>query len=64
MKELIKIAKDRLTDIMCAEILWFKCHRRFVSDKLKELGFEVIHIFNENKTQEHTFKENKVKCEK
>lgn len=63
LKEIIKIAEKNLTVIMCAEILWFKCHRRFVSDKLKELGFEVIHIFNKNKTQEHKFKENKIKCD-
>jgi uncharacterized protein (DUF488 family) len=64
LNELIKIAKKKLTAIMCAEILWFKCHRRFVSDKLKELGFEVIHIINKDKIQEHTFRQNKVKCER
>lgn len=64
LNELIKIAEEKLTAIMCAEILWFKCHRRFVGDKLKELGFEVIHIIKKNKTQEHALKQNKIKCEK
>lgn len=63
LKELIKIAEKKLTAIMCAEILWFKCHRKFVSDKLKELEFEVVHIFDKDKTQEHKFKENKIKCD-
>lgn len=63
LKELIKIAEKKLTAIMCAEILWFKCHRKFVSDKLKELKFEVVHIFDKDKTQEHKFKENKIKCD-
>ena len=62
-KELIKIANKKVIAIMCAEILWFKCHRRFVSDKLKEIEFDVVHILNKDKTQEHTFKQNKVKCE-
>lgn len=64
LNELIRIAEEKVVAIMCAEILWFKCHRRFVSDKLKEFGFEVIHIFDKDKIQEHTFKQNKVKCEK
>lgn len=48
---------------MCAEILWFKCHRRFVSDELKKIGFEVFHIYNKNKVQDHSLKENKIKCD-
>jgi uncharacterized protein (DUF488 family) len=63
LEELIKIVKNKLTAIMCAEILWFKCHRRFVSDELKKIGFEVFHIYNKNKIQDHSLKENKIKCD-
>ena len=38
--------------IMCSEKLWFRCHRRFISDSLVKLGFEVIHIID----SEHTYK--------
>ena len=51
--ELIKTAENKQTAIMCAEILWFKCHRRFVSDELANLGFKVFHIYNKNKVEEH-----------
>jgi uncharacterized protein (DUF488 family) len=57
LKELVKIAKDNKTTIMCAELLWFKCHRRFISNKLIELGFKVFHIFNKNKVYEHKLRE-------
>lgn len=33
--------------IMCSEKLWFKCHRRFISDTLVREGFEVLHIIND-----------------
>lgn len=64
LNELIEIAKGKLTAIMCAEILWFKCHRKYIADKLKERGIEVLHIFNKEKIQEHFLKESKVKCDK
>ena len=63
LAELIKIAQNKLTAIMCAEILWFKCHRRFVSDELIKLGFKILHIFNKDKMQEHSLKANKIKCD-
>ncbi len=44
IEELIKIAQEKLTAIMCAEKLFFRCHRRFIAKRLEELGFEVIHL--------------------
>lgn len=32
------------TAIMCAESLWWQCHRRLISDALLALGHEVRHI--------------------
>jgi uncharacterized protein (DUF488 family) len=57
LDELVKIAKDNKTAIMCAELLWFKCHRRFISDKLTELGFKVFHILDKKKIYEHKLRE-------
>ncbi|MFN7181491.1 MAG: DUF488 family protein [Planctomycetota bacterium] len=48
-KELVKVAEEKTTVIMCAEILWFKCHRKFVANKLEEAGFKTIHILNGKK---------------
>lgn len=42
--------------IMCSEKLWFKCHRRFISDTLVSEGIEVIHIIDKDKTYRHRLK--------
>ena len=56
LNKLIEIAKLKTTVIMCSEKLWFKCHRRFIADKLVENGFRVIHIADVEKTYEHKVK--------
>jgi uncharacterized protein (DUF488 family) len=43
------------TAIMCAEAVWWHCHRSLISDYLKARGMEVIHILDENKTEPHPF---------
>ncbi|PZR79144.1 MAG: hypothetical protein DLM52_01620 [Chthoniobacterales bacterium] len=43
------------TAIMCAEAVWWRCHRALISDYLKARGFEVIHIMNERRTKLHPF---------
>jgi uncharacterized protein (DUF488 family) len=37
-------AIQRPTAVMCAEALWWRCHRRLVSDALTVDGWEVVHI--------------------
>jgi len=41
--------------IMCAEAVWWKCHRNLIADYLKAKGTEVIHIIDANKTEPHPF---------
>jgi uncharacterized protein (DUF488 family) len=43
------------TAIMCAEAVWWRCHRSLISDYLKARGVEVLHILNHNKVEEHPF---------
>ena len=43
------------TPIMCAEALWWRCHRSLISDYLKSRGIEVRHILGANKTEPHPF---------
>jgi uncharacterized protein (DUF488 family) len=43
------------TAIMCAEAVWWRCHRSLIADYLKVRGVEVIHIINEKKTEPHPF---------
>ncbi|MCW7079335.1 MAG: DUF488 domain-containing protein [Canidatus Methanoxibalbensis ujae] len=55
-----RIASERNTAILCAEKLFFKCHRRFIADALVSRGHEVIHIIDERRTQKHRQKESKL----
>lgn len=50
------IAGERKTAIMCAELLWFKCHRRYIAAFLKSQGWRVIHIYDERRAEEHNLK--------
>ena len=43
------------TAIMCAEAVWWRCHRALISDYLKTRGVEVVHIVDANKTELHPY---------
>jgi uncharacterized protein (DUF488 family) len=43
------------TAIMCAEAVWWRCHRSLISDYLKARGVEVTHILDAGKTEPHPF---------
>lgn len=43
------------TGIMCAEAVWWKCHRSLIADYLKADGVAVIHIIDASKTEPHPF---------
>ena len=42
--ELVALAENFRTAYMCAERLYFRCHRMLVSDWLVAHGHEVLHI--------------------
>ena len=44
MAELVALAGSSLTAYMCAERVYFRCHRMLVSDWLVAHGHEVLHI--------------------
>jgi uncharacterized protein (DUF488 family) len=43
------------TAIMCAEALWWRCHRALLSDYLKACGVNVMHILGANHLEPHPF---------
>jgi uncharacterized protein (DUF488 family) len=43
------------TAIMCAEAVWWRCHRLLIADYLKARGFEVLHILGANKVEAHPY---------
>jgi uncharacterized protein (DUF488 family) len=53
--ELIEIAQKRKTAVMCSEALWWKCHRSMISDYLKLKGWNVQHIMDKTKAEEHPY---------
>ena len=44
LAQLLEVASERRTAIMCAEAVWWRCHRRIVADYLIEQGREVFHL--------------------
>ena len=55
ISELLRIASGSPTAFMCAESLWWKCHRSLIADFLKSKGHEVIHILKPDKTEIHPY---------
>lgn len=55
VRELLELASSKRVAVMCAEAVWWRCHRSLIADYLKAEGHEVIHILDEKKTEEHPF---------
>ena len=55
MSKLLDLAAQRRTAIMCAESLWWRCHRSLISDYLKVKGIEVVHIIAGGKSEPHPY---------
>ena len=51
--ELEMIASSAATAVMCAEALWWRCHRRLIADALTALGYEVRHIRDASEAEVH-----------
>jgi uncharacterized protein (DUF488 family) len=53
VKKLLEVARRQRTAIMCAEGLFWRCHRRLVSDFLLANGVTVQHIMPTGELQPH-----------
>lgn len=53
ISEVLSIATETRTVIMCAEKFFWKCHRKLLSDYLLAQGAEVIHIIEPGKAPAH-----------
>jgi uncharacterized protein (DUF488 family) len=51
LEQLMSIAADRRTAIMCAEAVWWRCHRRIIADYLLLHGRSVIHLMGGGRTE-------------
>jgi uncharacterized protein (DUF488 family) len=54
LDELTALARDHRCAIMCAEAVWWRCHRRIIADYLLNRGVPVVHIIGEGKLQPAT----------
>ena len=55
LSRLVNLAYGLRTAVMCAEALWWRCHRGLIADLLRWLGFEVIHIMGPRSTASHPY---------
>ena len=56
IERLLDLAAEAMpTAIMCAEAVWWRCHRSLIADYLKARGVEVIHILGANKVEPHPY---------
>jgi uncharacterized protein (DUF488 family) len=53
LAELMMLANGLRTVIMCAEVLWWRCHRRLIADVLVSVGIPTIHIRDSRVAEEH-----------
>jgi len=55
VSDLLELAVGSRTAIMCAESLWWRCHRSLIADYLKSKGLIVSHILDAKKTELHPY---------
>ena len=55
IEKLRELASKSRTTVMCAEALWWRCHRSLIADYLKALGATVIHVSDEKQTVIHPY---------
>ena len=44
LTQLERLARERPTAYMCAEVVWWRCHRRLITDYLLARGWDVVHL--------------------
>jgi uncharacterized protein (DUF488 family) len=49
LAELIELGANYRCAVMCAELVWWRCHRRIISDYLLANGHEVRHMMGPGK---------------
>ncbi len=55
IERLGETSRSGRTAIMCAEAVWWRCHRSMIADYLKAAGIRVLHILDLDEVQEHPY---------
>jgi uncharacterized protein (DUF488 family) len=54
LDDLLAVATDARTAIMCSETVWWRCHRRLISDAAVLLhGVDIRHLMHDGKLRPH-----------
>ena len=55
IERLLDVGSAQRTAIMCAEAVWWRCHRSLISDHLKAQNVEVTHVMGIGESAPHPF---------
>ena len=55
LDELLELSSCLRTTLMCAEAMWWRCHRAIIADVLCVRGIEVVHILDAEHTVVHSY---------
>lgn len=53
LRALTDLARHERVAIMCAEAVWWRCHRSMVADALLVMGWDVQHIMTDGTLRPH-----------
>ncbi|NCT68808.1 MAG: DUF488 domain-containing protein [Rhodanobacteraceae bacterium] len=51
------LAREQRCALLCAEVLWWRCHRSLIADDLVLHGWRVVHILGNGHLTPHAFRE-------
>ena len=54
-ERLAGLARGRRTAVMCAEAVWWQCHRSLIADDFKASGWQVLHLLAPGRVEEHPY---------
>lgn len=54
LERLIALGNEFTVAFMCAEKVYWRCHRRIISDWLLARGHEIVHIFDTDRAETHS----------
>lgn len=55
LDELLELSGQQRTTLLCAEAMWWRCHRALIADVLRVRGIEVAHILDARHCVAHPY---------
>jgi uncharacterized protein (DUF488 family) len=53
LQRLVAASAEEPTALMCAESVWWRCHRRMIADALDVAGCDVLHVMDGGRLEPH-----------